>query len=78
MQAEADQSPPFLKGDLGGFSGSYPKIPPCPPLRKGGNPAFRGVKLTPMREVRDRPPSNIGWARDYRSSLSTSKMPIQC
>ena len=28
-------SPPFEKGDLGGFSNA-PQIPPDPPLRKGG------------------------------------------
>jgi hypothetical protein len=29
------QSPPFLKGDLGGLSGAY-IITPDPPLEKGG------------------------------------------
>jgi len=31
-------SPPFVKGDLGGFNGIsiYYKIPPSPPLSKGG------------------------------------------
>ncbi len=58
MQAEGDQSPPVLKGDLGVFSNSYPKIPPGPPLRKGGTPRFAGVKLTPMRGTRDFTPRN--------------------
>jgi hypothetical protein len=29
------QKSPFLKGDLGGFAGSYPN-PPWPPFKKGG------------------------------------------
>jgi hypothetical protein len=33
------ESPPFLKGDLGGLSKPY-IIPPDPPLKKGGNGHF--------------------------------------
>jgi len=29
-------SPPFAKGDLGGFLSHYNKSPPTPPLQKGG------------------------------------------
>jgi len=30
------KSPPFLKGDLGGFLRGYDKSPLTPPLKKGG------------------------------------------
>ncbi|MDD2902730.1 MAG: lipopolysaccharide heptosyltransferase II [Syntrophales bacterium] len=42
-------SPPFPKGDLGRFSG-VPKIPPIPPLEKGGNESL--IPLPP--EVKQR------------------------
>jgi hypothetical protein len=33
---ENDKSPPFVKGDIGGFWGAL-EIPPDPPLAKGGH-----------------------------------------
>jgi hypothetical protein len=35
LEARKSKSPPLKKGDLGGFSDVY-KIPPNPPLEKGG------------------------------------------